>query len=315
MAIGKISTVSKRVEDATVNGIQASLQQKGLTRYPGTKVRIVPHKEPNGSYRTGLDPDASYIKKMSSEEAEIEIAKVTELRDIISDMYGGIDIGPRSPFFADMFSTKYMGTDLRCPLGVLKDGDNIFNLDIKEEAVVYAYLRIHPEVAPSADALLSGNYPRCSFYVNDSDVESERAYKSRATVNKAIGVLDVMSIEKRRKIARTLGLPVVESTKESIVYNTLDKYIKDTENPRSTAHAELFIKYSEMKDDNLMIMDTIKQCLVYNVLRNQGGSIYRGENMVAGSEIEAIKYYSNPKKQQEFLVLQDELKMKHSINN
>lgn len=315
MAIGKISTVKRSVEDATVNGIQASLQQKGLTRYPGTKVRIAPFKESNGSYRTGLDPDAFYIKKMSPEEAEIERAKVSELRDIATEMYGGVALGARDPFYTDMFNSKYMGSDQRCPLGVLKDGDNVFNLDIKEELIVYSYLRAHPEVAPSADALLSGNYPRCTFFINDSDVESERAYKSRSTINKAIGILDVMSLEKRRKVARVLGLPVVESTKESVVYNTLDKYIKDTENPRSTGHAEMFIKYSEMKDDNLMIMDTIKQCLVYNVLRNQGGAIYRGESMVAGSEQEAVKYYLNPKKQQEFLVLQDELKLKHSINN
>lgn len=315
MAIGKISTVKKHVDDATVNGIQASLQQKNLTRYPGTKVRIPPHKESNGSYRTGLDPNANYIKKMSTEEAEIEIAKVTELRDLISDMYGGIEMGSRDPFYADMFNNKYMGTDARCPLGVLKDGDNVFNLDIKEEAVVYAYLRVHPEVAPSGESLLSGNYPRCTFYVNDSDVESERAYKSRSTVNKAIGILDVMSLDKRKKVSRILGLPVVESTKESVVYNTLDKYIKDAENPRSMSHAELFIKYSDMKEDNLAIMDTIKQCLVYNVLRNQGGAIYRGDSMIAGSEAEAVKYYLNPKKQQEFLVIQDELKMKHSINN
>lgn len=314
MAIGKISTARRDVADATINGIQYSLQQKGLTMYPGAKVRIPPLKEIDGSYRTGLDENALYIRRMAPEEARIEKERVRELRAIIEEMYGGQDLGPRSKFYSDMFNPRDMGTESRCPLAVLKDGDNIFNLDIKEQAVVYAYLRVQErEVAPSAEALMSGNYTRCKFYVNDSDVESEKSFKQRSKINKAIATLDTLGTEKRKQIARVIGLAVVENTKESVVYNILDKYIKDSENPRTSNHADIFLKYTSMKDDNLVIMDTIKQCLTHNVLRNQGGSIYKGESMISGNEEDATKYYANPKKQQEYLLLQEELKLKQSV--
>jgi hypothetical protein len=229
-------------------------------------------------------------------------------------MYGDVDLGSRADFYSDMFHPRHMGTDKRCPLAVLKDGDNVFNLDIKEQAIVYAYLRVHDkEVAPSAESLLTGNYSRCSFYVNDSDVESERAYKSRSKVNKAISQLDTISTEKQKQIARVIGLPVTDSTKQSIVYNTLDKYIKDSENPRTSDHSDVFMKYVTMKDDNLVVMDTVKQCITYNILRNPNGAVYKGESFIAGNEAEACKYYANPKKQQEYLLLQEELKLKQSV--
>lgn len=315
MAIGKISTVQREVTDARVNGIQHSLKQKGLTMYPGSTVRIPPLKEIDGSYRTGLDEDAMYIRKMPLEEQAIEKERVRELRKKIEEMYGGQDLGPRSKFYSDMFNPRDMGTESRCPLAVLKDGDNVFNLDIKEQAVTYAYLRVQErEVAPSAESLLSGNYSRCKFYVNDSDIEAERTFKQRSKINKAIGVLDSLSLEKQKQVSRVIGLPVVENTKPSVVYNVLDKYIKDSENPRSSNHSDIFLKYTSMKDDNLVILDTLKQCLTHNVLRNSGGNIMKGDTLIAPSEAEAAKYYANPKKQQEYLLLQEELKLKQSIN-
>lgn len=314
MATGKISTVKRQVSDATVNGVQHSLLQKGLNFYPGVKRRIFPNKEPDGRYRTGLDEDAAYIKRMSSkQERDIEIAKVRELKSKIEEMYGGIDLGPRSDFYSKMCDYK-MDTVERAPIAVLTDGDNVFNLDIKEQAVVYAYLRVNSEVAPSAESLLTGNYSRCSFYINDSDVESERGFKQRSKVNKAIGLLESLSNEKKKKVSRVLGLPVTDNTKESVVYNALDKYIKDSENPRNSNHVDMFMKYVEMKDENLMIIDTIKQCITYNILRNSNGNIMRNDAIIAPTEQEAVKYYSNPKKQSEFMSLQDELESKKSMN-
>ena len=44
--------------------MDGGLSQKGLTRVPGTGVFKFPYKEMDGKYRTGLDPDAAYIKRI-----------------------------------------------------------------------------------------------------------------------------------------------------------------------------------------------------------------------------------------------------------
>ena len=63
--IGKISTLKKDYSVSGMQTMQGGLSQKGLTRIPGTGVFKYPYKEKEGKYRTGLDKDAAYIKRIS----------------------------------------------------------------------------------------------------------------------------------------------------------------------------------------------------------------------------------------------------------
>ena len=50
-----------------------------MTRIPGTGVFKYPYKELDGKYRTGLNPDASYIKRIQDPtEKELEIERVNQ---------------------------------------------------------------------------------------------------------------------------------------------------------------------------------------------------------------------------------------------
>ena len=49
--------------------------------------------------------------------------------------------------------------------------------------------------------------------------ENAIIFKKKQLINKAIVKFDSMTPEKKRKVARLLGLPVSEDTKEEIVYN------------------------------------------------------------------------------------------------
>jgi len=79
--IGKISTLKKDYNNSQLQTMQGGLSLKGLTRIPGTGVFKYPYKELDGQYRTGLDPNAAYIRRIQDPlEREMETERVTELR-------------------------------------------------------------------------------------------------------------------------------------------------------------------------------------------------------------------------------------------
>ena len=45
--------------------MQGGLSREGLTRVPGTGVFKYPYKEMDGQYRTGLNPEAAYIRRIA----------------------------------------------------------------------------------------------------------------------------------------------------------------------------------------------------------------------------------------------------------
>ena len=78
---GKISTIKREYSSSQLQTMDSGLSQKGMTRIPGTGVFKYPYKELDGKYRTGLDPDATYIKRIADPtEKELEIERVNALR-------------------------------------------------------------------------------------------------------------------------------------------------------------------------------------------------------------------------------------------
>lgn len=305
----KISSVVRKGVDP--NSYKGSLSKYNMNRFPGTLNRKVPYLESDGRYRTGLDPNAAYIDKLPEGEREQERTRVTKLMEKAKDLLGDIDFGPRSDYYTKMTIGDEMGTPLRAPIAVLKDGDNLYNIDIPEDLVTFAYLRVHPDIAPSMGAVLTGNYPKAVYFVNDDEVEDEESSKSKRSVNKAISYLDNLTVVKMKKVGRQLGLPFTENTSENSVYVALDNFIKASEELKTRKNADLFIKFCEMKDENLAIRDTLKEALQYQVLRlNKEGHILRGRNQFAANEEEAVIYLTNSDNIDDYTSLLEEIKIK-----
>ena len=128
--IGKISTLKKDYNNSQLQTMQGGLSLKGLTRIPGTGVFKYPYKELDGQYRTGLDPNAAYIRRIQDPlEREMETERVTELRKKLESALGDIDLGPRSSFWNYGLSTSSNDT-LHVQPVKLVDGDNYFDLSI-----------------------------------------------------------------------------------------------------------------------------------------------------------------------------------------
>ena len=314
--LGKISTIKREYNSSQLQTMDSGLSQKGMTRIPGTGVFKYPYKELDGKYRTGLDPEAAYIRRIADPtEKELEIERVTNLKSKLEAALGDIDLGPRSKFWNYGLSTS---TDDQMHVQPVKllDGDNYFDLMIPFQELAFAWLRVHPTIASSYQAWERGDYPAdTQFYVVNDDIENAVIFKKKQLINKTIVKFDSMTPEKKRKVARLLGLPVTEDTKEEVVYNQVDNILKQSEFKSGSFQGlnpvEVFNRFADMKENLLHIKDLVKQALSHSVYRTKpNGKIYEGEFEIAKDEEDLIRFLADDDNQDELLTLEGKLKTK-----
>ena len=313
---GKISTIKREYNSSQLQTMDSGLSQKGMTRIPGTGVFKYPYKELDGKYRTGLDPEATYIKRIKDDtERELEIERVTALRTKLENHIGDIDLGPRSKFWNYGLS---LSPDDQTHVQAVKllDGDNYFDLSNAFQEIAFSWLRVHPTIASSYQAWERGEYPAdTQFYVVDDEIENAVIFKKKQLINKAIVKFDQMTPEKKRKVARLLGLPVSEDSKEEVVYNLVDNVLKQTEFKNGKYSGlnpvEVFNRFADMKESLLHIKDLVKQAVAHSVYRiKPNGKVYEGEFEIAKDEEDLIKFLADDDNQDELLVLEGKLKTK-----
>jgi hypothetical protein len=313
---GKISTIKREYNSSQLQTMDSGLAQKGMTRIPGTGVFKYPYKELDGKYRTGLDPDAAYIKRIKDDtERQLEIERVTALKAKLENEIGDIDLGPRSKFWNYGLS---LSPDDQTHVQAVKlmDGDNYFDLSNAFQEIAFSWLRVHPTIASSYQAWERGEYPAdTQFYVVDDEIENAVIFKKKQLINKAIVRFDSMTPDKKKKVARLLGLPVTEDTKEEVVYNLVDNVLKQTEFKNGKYSGlnpiEVFNRFAEMKESLLHIKDLVKQAITHSIYRvKPNGKVYEGEFEVATDEEDLIKFLADDDNQDELLVLEGKLKTK-----
>jgi len=315
----KISTIKKEVNlKDGLQTMQTGLLSKGLTRTPGTGVFKFPYKVSGNRYQTGLDENADYIKRIIDEdERASEIKKVTTWRKEIAEELGltESDLSPTSKFWNYTLYKEGLDENHVTPVKLL-DGDNFFNLENVREKIAFAWLRVHPTVASSFQAYERGEYgPDVQFYVADDERDNEVKFKKKQTINKAISEWIDFTPSKRRKIARMMGLPVTEDSKDEIVYNLVDDVLKTSEikvgEYKGTNPVTLFNRFAHMKENLLELNDLVEQAIHYNVYRaKNGGKLYEGEFKVSDSKSELVEFLMDEDNQSDLIALKDKLKLK-----
>ena len=198
----------------------------------------------------------------------------------------------------------------------LMDGDNIFDLSNPLQELQFSWLRVHPTIASSYQAWERGDYPAdTQFYVADDEIENAVLFKKKQLINKAIVKFDAMSPEKKKKVARLLGLPVTDNTTEESVYNQVDNLLKQTEFKNGKFSGldpvKVFNQFADMKENLLNIKDLVKQALHHSIYRMKpNGKIYEGEFEVAIDEDELVKMLADDDNQDTLLTLEGKLKSK-----
>jgi hypothetical protein len=314
--IGKISTLKREYNNSQLQTMQGGLAAVGMTRIPGTGVFKYPYKELDGQYRTGLDPNAAYIRRIQDPtERELETERVAKLKDKLEAALGDINLGPRSQFWNYGLSTSTEDT-LHVQAVKLLDGDNFFDLTNPLQELAFSWLRVHPTIASSYQAWERGEYPAdTQFFVADDEIENAVIYKKKQLINKAIVKFDAMTPEKKRKVARLLGLPVTDDTKEEVVYNLVDNVLKQTEFAngkfQGLSPVEVFGRFADMKENLLHIKDLVKQAVTHSIYRiKPNGKVYEGEFEIAKDEEDLIKFLADDDNQDELITIEQKLKTK-----
>lgn len=315
--IGKISTI-KREPNSSIQTMESSLSQRGYTRIPGATVLKFPYKEMDGLYRTGLDPNAGYIKRIKDDtERELEIERVTTLKKKLEQRLN-VDLSPTSEFWNYRFSR---GTDDNKHVKPvqLKDGDNFFHLNNVWEELAFAWLRVHPTIASSYQAWQRGEYPAdTQYYVVDEEIESKLAYDRKQLINKAIIKFDSMTPTKKKKIARQLGIHVTEDTLDEQVYVLVDNVLKQTDFKegkfKGLNPVKVFHQFADMSEQLLTVKDIVKQAITHSVLRIEKGKLFKGSYEISKNEDDYVKYLMQDENQEDLIALEEELKSKKLLS-
>jgi len=300
------------------SGYESALAAVNLTRAPGTGRMFLPFKERNNEYRTGLDPDAIYIRRITDTQSQkVEKEKVLKERNRLEEILK-VDLSSRSDFYNIASWSPGAKNKLVIEPVKLGDGRTYFDLDDPLQAVAYAFLRVHPEIASSYEAYQRGEFPDARFYVVDDEIEQEITYRKKTLLNKAIFTLDNLSLEKRKKIARQCSLPVGDQDKEQIVYNHLDTFIKQgiiKSGPFEGANGvDIFMRFVTISDEVLHVKDLVRQAITHSIYRRDKlAKLFEGEVEIAKSEDDLIDYLLQEKNQGDLLMLEDKLRAKKSI--
>lgn len=311
---GKISTI-KKDQSGKLQTMEKSLANKGYTRIPGTGSFKFPYKELDGKYRTGLDPNAAYIKRIVDPTAqELEIKRVTELKQKLESIFN-VDLSPTSQFWDYSKSTGTNDSKHVQPVKLM-DGDNLFDLSNPQMELMFAWLRVHPTIASSYQAWQTGQFPaETQYYVVDDEIENTIKFNKKQEINKAVLMFQNMTPTTRKKIARQLGLPVTEETTEEVVYNLVDDVLKQSDF-KTGKHVgqspiRVFLQYATMKEDLLHVKDLVKQAIMHSVYRiKSGGKVFRGDYELAKSEDDLVKFLMDEDNQEDLLQLEQDLKHK-----
>lgn len=312
MASGRIISIKLEPSTGEVQTMAQSLAKKGRGRVPGTGITLLPKKENNNTYRTGIDENAPSIMKI--EDAKLRAAtqeQVKQMRERLQMACNIDNLKSNAPYWNYALWTS-LDTNHVVPEKLL-DGENIFNFNNPFKELTFRWISAHPLVAPSMEAWQRGDCgPNVMFYVHDELVENEISYKRKQEINSAIVKLNQASPEKRKKVARLLGLPVTDSSAESLVYNQIDNTLKESEfkegKYKGLSPVRMFNTFMDMQGKSLDVKFLINEAIHYNIFRSRPDGLYEGALKISENEEKFAADLADNLKQDELLALEEKVK-------
>lgn len=315
--IVKISPIVKDFSNSFAT-VDSALARAGYVRAPGTGRSFLPIKEKTGLYRTGLDVNAEYLKRLaqlSPEQHKAEIERITADKKRLEDLIGepGV-LNPNSDFynFASDRHTKVYRV-------VLGNSDYFLDLSDPLAEITWNWIKVHPFIAPSLQAYQRGDCPaECQYYVADATAENKATFAKKKEINTAIASFEKLTPEERKRIGRLMGLPVSDFTTEEETYNIMDSALKEVEfksgKYKGMSTVRLFNEMYNLTPERRKVKDLIEQALLRSIYRERGNEkIYEGEVEIAKSKDELITFLLDADNQDDLLALEKKLIAKKLI--
>ena len=286
--------------------LEGSLAQNGYNFIPGTARKFYTRVDSRGVIRTGLDENSPKLKGiLDLKTRDQETIRVRQLKEYYESLLDE-SLEPNSTFYDEI---KENGINL-------EDGDNIFNMDNPRDAVNFYWLMETEMVAPSLDAIESGETDgsMVRFYVFDGTVETKTTFERKKRINSAIAALDKMSQIKRKKVQKLIGLGLSNTVSEEEVYNAIGEYLRTSTTALGLDPIENFMRIMNYSDDMLDVKSLIRDLIDTNIVRVKGSIVYEGEHVWAKSVEEFELLLVDPKNTVEYDSFKEKLKQKLKIN-
>lgn len=287
--------------------MQSSLRKAGLSRVPGTNFIISPYFDLNfNKYWTGLDEDILSIERMSDEKAKkAEKERIKKLREQLEKATGH-ELTPRGTYYKRIANPTEPNTKAGW---ALKDGENIFDLDIPEQYITFLWLSAHPQIAKSLSDWEKGICdPKCHWYIENVVAEVDAKVSKKKEQNKAVINLEKMTENKRRKVAIILGsLGITYRTSNEEVYTTLDDYLRESDLKTVQEFNSLVAISDEILDGKYLAKALLNEGLV----RRFGGGVIRETETspaLANSFEEFETLLADPGQQEIYIIYSEKLK-------
>lgn len=308
----KVSPI-KKTYSPNFKTMESSLASLGYARSPGTKRYLMPKKQADGRYVTGLDKNANYLKGLSSEEAQAELKFIDETLKTLKAEFPDTDFGPRSKVW-NAFSDSEIKVS-HYPLG---NSDIVLNTESPIDLLNYCWIRVHPDISKSLESYNRGECPDCQYYLANDDAENKAIYSKKKKINQAIMTFENLSPTKKRQIARLMGLPISDDTKEEAIYNMIDNTLKEPEfksgDYKNMSTLSVFDDLVKLTDDRLAIKDLIEQAIRHNVYRlGSGGVVKEGDQTIAATKGDLVEHLLDEKNQKELAALESKVKQKKFV--
>lgn len=294
------------------NPFEQSLASKNLTRVPGTSVWVLPALDTTNRIRTGLDEDSAKVRTIADEEVRTqEYNRRKQLRlqlqertgyDLNAATMNGV---PSSPYFAEIFEEGGIA---------LKDGDNVFNMNNAIDQINFTWLCETGIIAKSWEDYKNGKYPpgQVQFFVFEEDAEEKVKYARIQKQDNALAKLGELTADKRRKIAKLLGLGVADDAISEMVYNKIREYITLPSASTAKDTIDHFNKYALLTDEVIDVEYLVKSLLDKNIIRSYAGVIKMGDTILAKDEETFKVDLLDPKNNDLFESLKDKLKQTYA---
>lgn len=312
--VAKISPIKKEFS-SNLQTIDSSLARHGYVRAPGTGRMFLPYKERTGVYRTGLDVNAPYLKRLkelSEEEYNAEVKRITETKlrlEKALNCQNCLDAN------SDFYNVASNAEPKVYPVK-LSNEDKIFDLRDTMEEITWHWMKTYPLIASSLQAYMRGECPpECQYYVADEEAETKIAYSKKKEINHAIAAFEKMEPSVKKQTARLLGLPVSDETPEEEVYNIVDNALKEVEfksgRYKGMSTVRMFTEIANLSAQRRKVKDLVEQVLAKNIYREKGsGRIYEGEIERFKSKADLVEFLLDDGNQEDLLVLEKRLTTK-----
>jgi len=284
----------KQSPDESASSI--GLNKYGKSMLPGAFQILQPAKDKSGRWITGIDEDATKLRKELSGDEYIEVRdSLKEERESL-ERATGLDLSATSKYWDDYF--------------IRISGDRMFDLDFPADRIDYKVLLANQYAAPNLESISSPEYNHVKFYLTDDASEESNKATIKKEKNRAIAELTKIEENKNRLfiIAKFIFANSIsdEITTDSL-YNMLSDYIMDDKKGKDIRK---FNSVVDKTTEELQIKITVDEANRFHVIR-QRDNVWQHGNITLGKSLEdVVKYLSKVENSNELGSIIEEVREK-----